>query len=153
MTDFSGDEVEVDLLGDEIKPIRDPRGRKSYKRTKENQRLVITLRGAGWTQDDIAAYLGCDPKTLRKHFSRELDNGRAFLEGMAMQVLVQKMLEGHVGAAKHVLEQTKGRVPTGAKPDAGKSKPIGRKEQLMREADAPPSSWGDLGITDGSKLN
>lgn len=135
--------MELDLLGDPVRPIRDPRGRPQFAKTKENQRLVITLRGAGWTEADIAGFMGCDPKTLRKHFSRELESGALFLEGMALQVLVQKMLDGHVGAAKEVREIARSRTPKGSvKPVSADQ--MGKKARIARDAHTPPQGWGDL---------
>jgi hypothetical protein len=138
------DVVDLDLFGQPVMPIRDPRGRPAYAKSKENQMLVITLRARGWSQAQVAAFMGCDEKTLRKHFSRELEHGALFMEGIAMQALVRKMNEGHVGATKEVLAITKAAVtpPAQAKPKA--PAPIGKKEALQIDAKAPPSSWGDL---------
>jgi AraC-like DNA-binding protein len=138
------DRVGLDLFGHPVRPLRDPRGRPSFAKSKENQMLVMTLRARGWSHAQIAAFMGCDDKTLRKHFSRELEHGALFLEGIAMQALVRKMEEGHVGATKEVLAITKAAVaPTGqAKPKP--AAPIGKKETLRRDAEAPPTSWGDL---------
>ena len=133
--------VELDLLGDPVRAIRDPRGRPSFAKSKENQLLVITLRGSGWSETDVAAYMRCDPKTLRKHFSRELSSGALFLEGMAMQVLVKRMLEGHVPAAKAVREVAQLRA---AKAPAHRVPAMGKKESLRREAHLPPTGWGNL---------
>lgn len=138
--------VEVDLLGDPLMPLKDPRGRPAFAKSKENQLLVISLRGAGWSQEEIAAFMRCDPKTLRRHFSRELDHGATFLDGLAVQVLVRKMMEGNVGAAKAVRELTAARAPK-AKGD-GKPKPapapLGKKDRQKLEAHDMPAGWGDL---------
>lgn len=142
--DAEAGEVMLDLLGDPIRAIRDPRGRPQFAKTKENQRLVITLRGSGWTEADIAGFMGCDPKTLRKHFSRELDSGALFLEGMALQVLVQKMLDGHVGAAKEVRDIARSRAPKGSGKPAMTPDQMGKKAKLARDAQTPPQGWGDL---------
>lgn len=142
--DFEADPVGLDLFGNPVMPLRDPRGRPSYAKTKENQMLVITLRSRGWSQAQVAAFMGCDEKTLRKHFSRELEHGALFMEGIAMQALVRKMQEGHVGATKEVLAITRAAVaPTpAAKPKA--PAPIGKKEALQTDAKAPPPSWHGL---------
>lgn len=136
----------LDLLGDPVQAIRDPRGRPSFGKSKENQLLVISLRGAGWTQSMIATYMRCDEKTLRKHFSRELDAGALFLDGMAIQVLVKKMLDGHVGATKEIREiAAAGNAPR--KPgdvDKAKAALLGKKEQLVKDSQQPPKDWGDL---------
>lgn len=137
-----GEGRDLDLFGEPVRAIRDPRGRPAYAKTKENQLLVITLRGAGWSQEDIATHMGCDAKTLRKHFSRELDAGALLLEGMALQVLVQRMREGSIPAAKEVHRITSTRAPRAAK--QAKPQAPGKKEQASKAAHAAPQGWGDL---------
>ena len=139
-----GVQVERDLLGDPIRPIRDPRGRPSYAKSKENQLLVIQYRGSGCTEAEVAVLMGCDPKTLRKHFSRELDHGALFLDAMMTEVLVKKALGGHVGAAKEVREMTQTRARKGAQKPEPKPVPLGKKAATAAEAKTPPSAWGDL---------
>lgn len=139
--------VTVDLLGLPLMPLKDPRGRPSFKKTKENQMLVMSLRSKGQTQDEIARFMGCDPKTLRKNFSRELDHGQALLEGIAMQALVRRALEGNVTAIKTLLDVTSVRAPNRrpAQPAADKPvTPVGKKEQLAQAARAPGPDWGQL---------
>lgn len=135
--------LELDLLGDPFRPLRDPRGRPSYAKSKENQLLVINLRAAGWSEDQVATFMQCDPKTLRKHFSRELAHGALFLEGIALQGLTKKALEGHFGALKEVRAIAQAaNVPKGAR--QLKAPLPGKKEQQARDAGAPPQGWGDL---------
>jgi hypothetical protein len=145
--DKSGQMGEFDLLGDPVRAIRDPRGRPSFAKTKENQLLVIQLRAKGWSQEQIAEFMGPDAKTLRKYFSRELDHGALFLEGIAMQALVKKMLAGNVTAIKAVLEISQAtNAPRGKgteKPEA-KAPKLGKKEMISGEAKTPPAGWGDL---------
>jgi hypothetical protein len=143
---LDGEGVELDLLGDPLRPIRDPRGRPSFAKSKENQQLVISLRAAGWTQDQIATFIGADAKTLRKYFSRELDHGALFLEGMAMQVLVKEMLRGNVTATKRVLEIAQAANAPKGKPDAKPERlaSVGKKAQLAIDAQRPSQGWGDL---------
>lgn len=142
--DFPALGVDVDLLGDPFRPLRDPRGRPSWKKTKENQLLVMSLRSAGMNHDEIAEYLGCDGKTLRKYFSRELDHGAMLLEGLAVQVLVRKMLEGHVGAAKQVRDICSTRAPSRKGKAAEKPAAPGKKEQARIDAGRPPAGVDDL---------
>ena len=141
-----GEDVDRDLLGDPIRPIRDPRGRPSYAKTKENQRLVITLRAAGHSQEDIATFVGCDPKTLRKNFSRELDYAAVLLDGMALQVLVGEMLKGNVAAAKAVRGITALRPPSQGKPKDNADRPaaVGKKARAVQDAKTPTMGWGEL---------
>ena len=46
-----------------------------FEPTDENRRSVRVMSGFGVPQEDIALHLDIDPKTLRKHFRRELDRG------------------------------------------------------------------------------
>lgn len=150
MEEKSGDgEVERDLLGDPIKAIRDPRGRRSAVGSegirKEVQRVVMSLKAAGQSQEQIAEYLRMDVKTLRKYFSRELDHGATLLEGLAMQVLVKRMLDGSVSAAKQVLAIAGPRsAPQTGKGAGAKPEPLGKKAALAEAARKPDAGWGDL---------
>ncbi len=49
------------------------RGRPAFDPSDKQRGMVQALSQAGYDQDKIAEYLGVDPKTLRKHFARELD--------------------------------------------------------------------------------
>lgn len=143
------DGEEVDLLGDPLTPLRDPRGRKSVVANatirKENQRVVMSLAAAGMKAEQIAEYLRMDPKTLRKYFSRELEHGATLLEGLAMQVLVQRALEGNVSAAKEVRAIAAARsAPKAVQPKVTRPAQMGKKDQLAHDARRPPSEWGDL---------
>lgn len=143
--------LDLDLLGDPLQPIRDPRGRPAFAKNKENQLLVISLRGAGYTIEEIASFMRCDAKTVRKHFSRELDHGALFLDGLAVQVLVKKMLEGNVGAAKQVREIAQIRSgKTDPKKVPVKTSLLGKKDQLNASAGQVPDDWGNL--LDGGKV-
>jgi hypothetical protein len=52
-----------------------PRGGVAYQPTDEQRRMVKVMSGFGIPQPDIAAQIGIDAKTLRKHFREELDRG------------------------------------------------------------------------------
>lgn len=102
----------------------------------------MTLRAAGQSQEEIAGFMRCDPKTLRKYFSRELDSGAALLEGLAMQVLVKRMLDGNVSAAKQVKEICSLRIP---KADKQKAAVVpGKKESLRQQSERPMGSWATV---------
>lgn len=51
-----------------------PRG-SLFKPTEEQRKTVQGMAGFGIPHDDIAAIVNIDPKTLRKHFERELKIG------------------------------------------------------------------------------
>ncbi len=143
---IEADGVDLDMFGNPVQPYRDPRGRRKWSKSIENQRIVSDMRGAGKTQDEICEVLGCDPKTLRKYYSRELDHGALFLEFEALQVLKKRMMEGNVAAAKAILEiaRASNAPKTRAPSQADKQSKLGKKETLRRDAEAPPTSWGDL---------
>ncbi|WP_439572623.1 hypothetical protein [Phreatobacter sp.] len=152
---FSGDDsakddsdVERDLFGAPVGQIRERWGRPSFKKTQQNQELVALLRADGWTHDRIAAYLGCDAKTLAKHFSRELQYGSDLIRGMALQVTLQRMRQGNSVATGRLLDLTleagNPAVPIVPKPD--KAAPLGKKEAALAEAQTAHEGtvWGDI---------
>src|SRR5436309_2523378 len=49
----------------------------TFRPTEDQRRTVEKLSGLGLPQSDIAAGIGVDDKTLRKHFRAELDMGAA----------------------------------------------------------------------------
>jgi hypothetical protein len=59
---------------------------------------VRRLAGVGVPQHDIAAIIECDEKTLRKHFSIELNRGVAEANAAAASYLFAKVKEGNVVA-------------------------------------------------------
>jgi hypothetical protein len=61
---------------DEAKPAkkRGP-GKPAFEPTAQQRKTVKTMSSHGVPQDDIAYALEIDPKTLRKHFPRELRMG------------------------------------------------------------------------------
>jgi hypothetical protein len=137
--------ADFDLFGNPALPLRDPRGRPAFKKSKENQLLVMTLAARGWSAEQIGPFMGAHPQTIRKYFSRELEHGALFLEGMAMQVLVNKALGGHAASVTKVLDMMEARVaPKSAKAKPEKPVPVGKKEALAAAAQKPTQGWGDL---------
>jgi transcriptional regulator with XRE-family HTH domain len=149
----SDDKLAVDLFGFPIEPLKDRRGRPSFKKTFENQQFVALRAAAGWTQEAIAADMGIDPKTLRKNFSRELEHGATIIEGQNLDVLSQKARQGNVSAVKALGE----RIEQGQRRRAGRqlrkdqedgaSQPVGKKAQAAAAAQAAVEDggefWGD----------
>ena len=141
----------LDLFGNPLVPLRDRRGRKSFKKDKENQDFVAVRAAVGWTHERIAEAIGCDAKTLRKHFSRELHQGQLIVEGLCLDVLVRRVREGHAPSIRQLLD----RVDRVANPaEAGRRKkseeseeaeaPKGKKEERLEEASRPEEGYGDL---------
>ena len=164
---FSGDEGEKpvsggeavarDLFGRPVEPLRDRRGRPSFAKTPENQDFVAVRAAAGWAQAAIADAIGCDEKTLRKHFSRELSAGRLIVEGMALDVLMKKLREGHGPSIRLLLERMdettaadrkRARRPAeedeeGDDEAAPRRSTLGKKEIADREAQLIPDDWAE----------
>jgi hypothetical protein len=136
---------EVDLFGAPIGQIRDRWGRPSFAKTKENQEFVSLLRAAGWSQARIAPVIGCDEKTLRKHFSRELAIGADLIQAAALSMLMAKAKAGHAASAARIAELAQLGGFGGGKREA-KPKPLGKKEAARRDANQPPSdeNWAQL---------
>jgi hypothetical protein len=51
-------------------------GRKQHAPTPQTRAEVSALHSFGITHDEIACYIGIDPKTLRKHYRQELDTAQ-----------------------------------------------------------------------------
>ena len=54
---------------------RPERGRPAHEPTEESRNLVESLTGYGIPQSEIARLVGIDPKTLRFHYSDQLELG------------------------------------------------------------------------------
>lgn len=137
----------LDLFGNPLLPIRDRRGRKSFRKDKENQDFVAVRAAVGWSQKAIASAIGCDEKTLRKHFSRELHEGALIIEGLCLDVLVRKVREGHAPSVKQLRDAVKGSAPAAPRAhadDEDAAEPVGKKEQAILDAQLVPDDWGDI---------
>ena len=71
----------------------------TYEPTEEQRRTVRAMSGFGIPQADIATLLELDPKTLRKHFRRELDRGSIEATAKVAQTLFQMATSGENTAA------------------------------------------------------
>ncbi|MCG7626043.1 hypothetical protein [Epibacterium sp. Ofav1-8] len=151
--DFQQEDGPRDLLGDPYNQNRESWGRPKFEKTKEKQEAVIALSAAGWTQQRIARYLGCDVKTLRNHFSLELTEASDRVEGEAILAIHRRMRDGNVTAANRVIAMAeKGRAapplrptqPEADTPEQEKSLPKGKKEQLAEAAQKPTGRWGSI---------
>jgi len=141
--------VELDLFGRPIEALKDRRGRPSYAKSKENQELVTVLRCANWSHERISRYIGCDEKTLRKHFSRELDAGADIVEAEALMVTYQKMRQGNSVATGRILDladKAQLATPQRRSVPAPKAERLGKKAQLEQDAQTGhrDSGWSEL---------
>ncbi len=72
--------------------------RKAFAPSDEQRRLVTVMSSYGIRQEDIATEVGLrSPKTLRKHFRKELDCGR-----IGANVKVGKTLFAMAISGKHI---------------------------------------------------
>ena len=72
--------------------------RKTFLVTDAMRERVRRLSGVGVPQDDIANIIGCDAKTLRKHFRYELDRGAAEADAAVASYLFANAKGGSVAA-------------------------------------------------------
>ena len=66
--------------------------------TDEQRRLVESTSGLGLPHESIAALVGIDDKTLRKHYRKELDEGKAKANSQIAKTLYSKALAGDTTA-------------------------------------------------------
>lgn len=70
-----------------------------HKPNEENRKLVKTLSAVGTRYEDIAAKLDITDDTLRKHYRKELDEGRIEANASVAQTLFQQAKNGNTTAA------------------------------------------------------
>ena len=89
--------------------------RPSAQSAEQVSHLVI----AGLSQEQIAAQIGIDPKTLRKHYAETLSNAAVLVSGKIAMSLAQKAMDGDVISAIFWLKARAGwrDRPATAKPD------------------------------------
>jgi hypothetical protein len=73
--------------------------RELFAPTDEQRGIVKAFAAYGVQQDEIAKYLDIDPKTLRKHFRRELDVGSIEATTKVAQSLFKAATGGNISAA------------------------------------------------------
>ena len=64
--------------------------RPEYQPTQKDRAAVQTMAAYGIPQPDIAAVVGCDEKTLRKHFRQELDTAATQANARVAAALFRK---------------------------------------------------------------
>lgn len=106
--------------------------RPEYQPTEKDRAAVQTMAAYGIPQSDIAAVVGCDEKTLRKHFRQELDTAATQANARVAAALFKKATSdapSSVAAAIFWLKSRAGwREARGEEP--------GKKEALQKEAEA-----------------
>lgn len=69
-----------------------------HQPSDEQRRLVESTSGLGLPHEQIAALIGIDDKTLRKHYRKELDEGKAKASSQVAKTLYNKALAGDTTA-------------------------------------------------------
>ena len=82
--------------------------RPSFQSTDEQQRMVKSMAALGTRHEDIAAILEITPKTLRKHFRKELTRGAIEANAKVGQTLFAMATSGRNIAATIYWERTRG---------------------------------------------
>jgi len=74
--------------------VKKGRGRPSFQPSDEQRHAVSVLAGAGTRHDLIAKAFHVTVKTLKRHFPRELREGRQIIDAMVGKRLIEKALAG-----------------------------------------------------------
>jgi hypothetical protein len=139
----AGESSARDLLGDPLRELRDPRGRKKLKVSKELRERVAILSAGGMDREDIADAIGCSERTLRTYFLPELNEGKSAKRAEAVAKLFELGMSGSVPALKAFLALG---VKTDTMPRMPREPKLGKKDQLLKDAETAhhSSGWGEL---------
>jgi AcrR family transcriptional regulator len=113
-----------------------------FRPTSAMRRKVQTLV-VEMSEDEIARAIGINRSTLRRHFSNELQTGRATVRAEAIEMLRRQAKKGNVAAIKALLQRSDQPPPAKPKPRVAK---LGKKQAVALAAELPPpgSGWEDL---------
>ena len=82
----------------------------AHKPTEQNKKIVETMAVAGIPLDTIASIIEVNPKTLKKHYVKELSYGLAKANTQIAKGLYEKAMQGDVKAMMFWLERRGGEV-------------------------------------------
>lgn len=82
--------------------------RPAFQATDEHRRQVTLMVGVGIQQELIAKVLNCDIKTLRKHFKKELEVGKATVITKVAAQLMRNIEKGKEASAIFFLKTQAG---------------------------------------------
>ncbi len=111
-------------------------GRPAYQPTDKDRRIAEMLAGWAIPQERIAAVIGVDAKTLRKHFPAELDVGLAKLEAQFAGNLLRIAQGQDRQALVATIFALKARFGWVEASPAPKEPPLGKKAQRQAAADS-----------------
>jgi hypothetical protein len=69
-------------------------GRREIRPTEDQRRSVMTSKAAGMANQDIAAAIGIDEKTLAKHYARELLHGPTIIRQELLAAVTKAAMAG-----------------------------------------------------------
>lgn len=127
--------------------------RPAFKVTAAKRKSVELMKADGWSDDRIAAQLGCSRPTLLKHFAHELEFGADKVRQEQLANLRRASRRGNVAAAKALLARADvlpGGVSRADRQPADDNAPrppaLGKKDQANLEAQnaAEGTSWANL---------
>jgi len=104
--------------------------RPEYEPTAKDRATVQTMAAYGISQAEISAVVGCDEKTLRKHFRQEIDTAATQANARVAAALFKKATgdgPSSVSAAIFWLKARAGWTEI-------KEEPIGKKERRVADA-------------------
>ena len=105
--------------------------RPEYQPTDKDRAAVQTMAAYGIPQPDIAAVVGCDEKTLRKHFRQELDTAATQANARVAAALFKKATSDGPSSVSAAIFWLKARAGW----QEGRDEAMGKKEQRQAEAE------------------
>lgn len=108
--------------------------------------MVEAMSGYGIPHDDIATVVGCDPKTLRKHYRDELDRGGIKANSKVAENLFKIATGKGREAVTAAIFWLKVRAGWSEFSPSAQPRPPGKKEQAQQDAEtaAAGTGLGDL---------
>lgn len=115
--------------------------RRAHRPTDQSRGQVSALASFGVPQNDIAAYIDVDPKTLRKHYRRELDTAETRANAAVAKRLYEQATGDSVPAAIFWLKARAGwreKTDVNHVSEDGSMTPKGRSlDDFYRDASVP----------------
>ena len=110
--------------------------RPEYQPTDKDRAAVQTMAVYGIPQPDIAAVVGCDEKTLRKHFRQELDTAATQANARVAAALFKKATSDGPSSVAAAIFWLKARAGW----QEAKDDVMGKKEQRLAAAEEVASA-------------
>ena len=110
--------------------------RPEYEPTDKDRATVQTMAAYGISQAEIAAVIGCDPKTLRKHFVTEIETAATQANARVAAALFKKATGDGASSVSAAIFWLKARAGW----SEVKEEPLGKKERRILEAEGVVAS-------------